>query len=313
VELLFAHTYLLLFGKLAVGGLAALAVPPFTELERGFYKSTAAVYLFCAYAMTAGDIYLWLANPERSPVNQVALATWVAFCVLFTSYFATLYVELPFLRARLFPASVFCGIAALAVTAAAYVPAGVGAAAVLVFVIPAIAGAAIVGAGLTGMLLGHWYLIDTGLDLAPFRSILVYCRACLIAEVVSVAAAAAILALWPGTVWEAFAFRVARNCQAGQLGVGCRDSGIDPQNLRDSTDNGGNGPILHRGPGDRSRPDRRALAIVSYGLAAVGARPRQKQPVGRAQPATKIPSGPTRVSASASSARIASRTASWFA
>jgi hypothetical protein len=91
----------------------------------------------------------------------------------------------------------------LAVTAAAYVPAGVGAAAVLVFVIPAIAGAAIVGAGLTGMLLGHWYLIDTGLDLAPFRSILVYCRACLIAEVVSVAAAAAILALWPGTVWEA--------------------------------------------------------------------------------------------------------------
>jgi hypothetical protein len=203
VELLFAHTYLLLFGKLAVGGLAALAVPPFTQLERGFYKSTAAVYLFCAYAMAAGDIYLWLADPERTPVNLIALATWVAFCALFTGYFATLYVELPFLRARLFPASIFCGIAALAVTAAAYVPAGVGAAAVLVFVIPAIAGAAIVGAGLTGMLLGHWYLIDTGLDLAPFRSILVYCRACLIAEVVSVAAAAAILALWPGTVWEA--------------------------------------------------------------------------------------------------------------
>ena len=203
MELLFAHTYLLLFGKLAVGGLVALAVPPFTQLERGFYKSTAAVYLFCAYAMTAGDIYLWLANPERSPVNLIALATWVAFCALFTGYFATLYVELPFLRARLFPASIFCGIAALALTAAAYVPAEVGAAAVLVFVIPAIAGAAIVGAGLTGMLLGHWYLIDTGLDLAPFRSILVYCRACLIAEVVSVAAAAAILALWPGTVWDA--------------------------------------------------------------------------------------------------------------
>jgi hypothetical protein len=203
VELLFAHTYLLLFGKLAVGGLAALAVPPFTQLERGFYKSTAAVYLFCAYAMAAGDTYLWLVHPERTPVNLIALATWVAFCALFTGYFATLYVELPFLRARLFPASIFCGIAALAVTAAAYVPAGVGAAAVLVFVIPAIAGAAIVGAGLTGMLLGHWYLIDTGLDLAPFRSILVYCRACLIAEVVSVAAAAAILALWPGTVWEA--------------------------------------------------------------------------------------------------------------
>jgi hypothetical protein len=70
------------------------------------------------------------------------------------------------------------------------------------FIIPTLAGAAIVGAGLTGMLLGHWYLIDTGLDLAPLRSILVYCRGCLTVEVVSVAVAASALALWPGSPWE---------------------------------------------------------------------------------------------------------------
>ena len=35
MEILFAHTYLCLFGKLAVGGLLSLAVPPFFDLERG--------------------------------------------------------------------------------------------------------------------------------------------------------------------------------------------------------------------------------------------------------------------------------------
>ena len=37
----FSACFLLVFGQLAVGGLAALAVPPFAMLERGFYKSSA--------------------------------------------------------------------------------------------------------------------------------------------------------------------------------------------------------------------------------------------------------------------------------
>jgi hypothetical protein len=202
VELLFAHTYLLLFGKLAVGGLLALAVPPFTQLERGFYKSTAAVYVGCAYAMAFGDAYLLFAHPDRAPVTLTALLLWLIFCTIFTGYFITLFVELPFLRARLFPAAVFSGFAALVMTAAGYVPEGASPAATIFFALPALTGAAIVGAGLTGMLLGHWYLIDTGLDLGPLRSILVYCRASLIAEVACVAFSAAALALWPGGPWQ---------------------------------------------------------------------------------------------------------------
>src|SRR5947207_7093000 len=41
----FSDCFLLVFGQLAVGGLAALAVPPFAVLQRGFYKSSACVFL----------------------------------------------------------------------------------------------------------------------------------------------------------------------------------------------------------------------------------------------------------------------------
>ncbi len=54
VEAVFAHTYLLLFGKIAVGGLLSLAVPPFVALERGFFRSTGAVYLATGALMAAG-------------------------------------------------------------------------------------------------------------------------------------------------------------------------------------------------------------------------------------------------------------------
>ena len=202
MELLFAHTYLLLFGKLAVGGLLALAVPPFPRMERGFYKSTAAVYVLAAYAMTLGDAYLLIKHGTRAPVSVTALTLWTTFCVLFTAYFVTLFVELPFLRARLYPAAVFSGLAALAATALAYVPHGVGVFAGVAFVVPVVAGAAVVGAGLTGMLLGHWYLIDTGLDLAPLRSMLAYCRVCLAGEIGAVAVAATLLWIWPASPWR---------------------------------------------------------------------------------------------------------------
>ena len=41
----FAECYLLIFGQLAVGGIAGLAVPPFQVIERGFYKSSAGIFL----------------------------------------------------------------------------------------------------------------------------------------------------------------------------------------------------------------------------------------------------------------------------
>ncbi|MFP6627249.1 MAG: hypothetical protein VCA74_09380 [Deltaproteobacteria bacterium] len=201
METLFAHTYLVLFGKLAVGGLLSLAVPPFTKIERGFYTSSGAIYLAFAWIMLGGLVYLDRLHPESSPVTGASLAVWSLFGVLFSLYYLTLFIELPVLRARLFPAAVVSGFAALVVTAGAYLPTDASAAAWPFLALPFVAGAAISGAALSGMLLGHWYLIDTGLDLAPFKSMLAFCKGCLWVEVAAVVATATVLWLWPGGGW----------------------------------------------------------------------------------------------------------------
>ena len=50
----FAQCFLLIFAQLAAGGVVGLAVPPFAVLERGFYKSSAAVLLGCALSIALG-------------------------------------------------------------------------------------------------------------------------------------------------------------------------------------------------------------------------------------------------------------------
>jgi hypothetical protein len=95
---------------------------------------------------------------------------------------------------------VIAGFVAIAVTAAAYVPDDASAAAALPYVLGASAGAAVSGAAVTGMLLGHWYLIETGLDLTPLERMLAYCRACLVLEIAVVTIGA--LALWLAPAWD---------------------------------------------------------------------------------------------------------------
>jgi hypothetical protein len=202
LEVLFAHTYLILFGKLAAGGLLALAVPPFFEVERGFYRSTAAVYLALGYAMAGGEAYLLARYGASRAVTLPSLIAWLAFVALFSAYVATLFIERPRLRARLYPAAVAAGMIALAINAAAYVPENTSFFAQLLFAACMWTGAACVGAAVTGMLLGHWYLIETGLDLLPLERMLAFCRACVRAQLIVIPLAALILWLWPAQRWH---------------------------------------------------------------------------------------------------------------
>ena len=201
MEVLFAYTYLILFGKLAVGGLIALAVPPFFEMERGFYKSTAAVYLALAWMVALGNVYLLLAF-QSDVVPGHVVGSWALFAVLFSAYVATLFVELPLLRARVYPLSVAIGLFAIAGTGWSYLPASVSSVAGVFFAIALVTGAAISGAAVTGMLLGHWYLIDTGLNLDPLQRMLGFCRICLRLELIAIAAVALLLWSWPGSPWH---------------------------------------------------------------------------------------------------------------
>jgi hypothetical protein len=219
LEVLFAHTYLILFGKLAAGGLLALAVPPFFDVERGFYRSTAAVYVALAYLMAAGDAYLLATYGGSRAVNLVTVVAWGLFAALSTAYLVTLFIELPRARARLYPGAVAAGFLALATTASGYVPENTSFLTVIPYAASLWVGAAASGGAVTGMLLGHWYLIETGLDLLPLRRMLAFCRACVRAQLVVVPLAALVLWLWPSPALDA-AFASAFSARFAGLLVG---------------------------------------------------------------------------------------------
>ncbi len=98
----FAVCFLLVFGELAVGGMFALAIPPFFKIERGFYKSTACVYLVSALMATIGlGMLAWRATGDHTPgptALWIVCAIWAAFCLLFALYVFTLWTDLAILR-----------------------------------------------------------------------------------------------------------------------------------------------------------------------------------------------------------------------
>lgn len=164
---LFARCFLLVFCQLGVGGLASLAVPPFQELERGFYKSSAGVYLTASAVGGAGTIYLWLTR-SASGIGAVEAGLWALHLLLFALYLSTLWGEAMVARARLYAASLLSGLVALGTSAASLVGAH-GSLIAALGVVGGIVSAVDLGAVTTGMLIGHWYLIDPGMDIDPFR------------------------------------------------------------------------------------------------------------------------------------------------
>lgn len=165
---LFARSFLLVFCQMGVGGLLALAVPPFHDLARGFYKSSASVFFSLALVGAGGTVYLALSRDE-SGVGALETVLWPLFLLLFAGYLSTLWGEAMRARARLYAASLAAGLLALGLAGASLAGragAGLGVAAAL----SSLASAAVLGGVTTGMLIGHWYLIDPGMDLGPFRS-----------------------------------------------------------------------------------------------------------------------------------------------
>lgn len=165
----YSHCFLLLFGQLAVGGVVGLAVPPFTVIERGFYKSSAGIYLGFALLFIAGKIGLAVRVGELTAGAGVELAVWITFAAALGAYLATLWGDRNHTRARAYLASFVSGLCALAVSANAYRIAPVVHPATLLFPLSFAMGALALGAVGTGMLLGHWYLIDLGLSIEPLR------------------------------------------------------------------------------------------------------------------------------------------------
>jgi DMSO reductase anchor subunit len=170
---LFPRCFLLVFGQLAVGGFLALSIPPFHEIERGFFKSSGGVYLFVGLMAAAGRTALLLrARTPATAVDWFELGLWWAFVGAGTTYLASLWGERMVLRARAFVATWATGALALIVSAERYRLAALASVETLLYPLSFLISALLLGAVTTGMLLGHWYLIDRNLSLAPFRRML---------------------------------------------------------------------------------------------------------------------------------------------
>jgi hypothetical protein len=195
---LFPRTFLLVFFQLCVGGFFSLSIPPFHEVDRGYYKSSAAIYLSFGVLALIGRVALWSGKPEPPGAAEVfEVAVWALAVGTATAYLWTLWSEPVVLRARLFAATLLFGLIGLIASAESYVPAA-SAVSVLVYPLSFLLSALLLGAASAGMLLGHWYLIDRDLSLDPLNRILRFYVGCLIAQSIVLTVGSLLLSLGGG-------------------------------------------------------------------------------------------------------------------
>jgi len=172
---LFARCFLLVFTQIYVGGMLALSVPPFAEIERGFYKSSAGIFIGSGLLALLGRLVLILWPPQGArPLDGLQVLELLLFVVSLAAavlYLWSLWGDDFRRRARAFVSAWMMGVASLAIAAQSYrLDSGLGLE-MLLFPLLFLLAALVLGAVCTGMLLGHWYLIDTGLSMEPFHRI----------------------------------------------------------------------------------------------------------------------------------------------
>jgi hypothetical protein len=199
----FAVCFLLVFGELALGGMFALAIPPFFKIERGFYKSTACVYLASALMTTVGLAMLgWRATANVVPSSTalaIVCAIWIVFCAIFTLYVVTLWSDNGALRARTFSLGLLCGSIAVSALVILVKPVQFGMLADVAYIITALTSSLALGLVSGAMMFGHWYLIDLGMDVEYLRSFIRLIAVALIADIIAMGLALAVLALFGGS------------------------------------------------------------------------------------------------------------------
>ncbi len=167
---LFPNSFLLLLYQVALGGLFALAATPFHELERGFYKSTAGVLFVLALLELFGKLDLYRRSlPAAWGLGSVTeTALHILFVLFFGLYLFSLWGERGLFRARTFTLSLFLGLLGLAASARHFYQAPLLSFETLLYPLSFFLSALLLGSVTVGMLIGHWYLIDTGQSIEPF-------------------------------------------------------------------------------------------------------------------------------------------------
>ncbi|MGH7794356.1 MAG: hypothetical protein ACREQ2_05605 [Candidatus Binatia bacterium] len=166
----FSSSFLIFFYQVALGGLFALAGTPFHEIERGFYKSTAGVLYGIALLGLWGKSALYAQALAEGLRWAIALEIFFhsAFVLSFTCYMISLWIERQVFRARSFAASVLTGLAGLLISAHNFYNAPLLSIETIIYPLMFFVSSVLLGSVTVGMLIGHWYLIDTGQSLEPF-------------------------------------------------------------------------------------------------------------------------------------------------
>ena len=185
----FAACFILVFGELAWGGLFALAIPPFFNVERGFYKSSASVYL--AASMTTAVGLGLLASRGGGATGPGAASLWTASAMWTLSsaavavYLYTLWTENGLLRSRAYLLGLGLGLVALIANVTLLMPAGFGAVAAVAYALTAITSALVLGLVSGAMLFGHWYLIDLDMPVDYLRTFVRLLGIVLVADLIA--------------------------------------------------------------------------------------------------------------------------------
>ncbi len=194
----FGVCFLMVFGELAFGGTLALAIPPFFKVERGFYKSSAAVYL--SAGLTGAIGLALLADRGNRPGSPEAASLWIlaglwaVFCLVLGLYLFTLWTDDGRLRARAYSLALGTGLVAVLAGALMLKPAGFGVIASIGCGLTAVASSLVLGLASGAMLFGHWYLIDPNLPVDYLRSFVRLLGAALVADLV-------VLGVVMGALW----------------------------------------------------------------------------------------------------------------
>jgi hypothetical protein len=166
----FSSSFLLFFYQIALGGLFRLAFTPFHELDRAFYKSTGGVLFVIAFLGFWGKANLYLQSISKS-FSWIVAAEGLAhlfFVVSFAGYIVSLWGERQAFRAKTFAACILLGLVGLFLSAHSFYDAPIGSVETLVYLLSFFMSSLLLGSVTVGMLIGHWYLIDTGQTLDPF-------------------------------------------------------------------------------------------------------------------------------------------------
>lgn len=224
----FPASFLLLFYQVALGGLFAIAATPFHELERGFYKSTGGVLFVAGLLGLLGksDLYRKSLSGGIDFGTGVEMLFHIFFVLFFALYLFSLWGERILFRARTFSFSLLAGLTGLAVSSHSFHQAPFWSFETLLYPLSFVLSAFLLGGVTVGMLIGHWYLIDTGQSIEPFIRIFKFFFISLIIQTIFLLTLPLVLYLFgsPKTVlslkqlWEQHHFLLLARLLAAQVG-----------------------------------------------------------------------------------------------